>query len=79
MARMVMQFTEKGRKGGQTAPTFALPLHPGYPLGCCQRADTISAFMTVGIAFADEPTLNSQDELAEATSGSHNLRRRSNG
>jgi len=29
---MVMSFTEKSRKGGQTAATFALPLPPGYPL-----------------------------------------------
>ena len=35
--------------------------------------------MTVGIPFDDEPTVNSQDESAGATSGSHNLRRRSNG
>ena len=34
---------------------------------------------TVGFSFDDEPTVNSQDELAVATSGSHNLRRRSNG
>jgi hypothetical protein len=30
---MVTSFTEKSRKGGQTTPTFALPLPPGYPLG----------------------------------------------
>jgi hypothetical protein len=29
--------------------------------------------------YDDEPTVNFQDELAVATSGSHNLRRRSNG
>jgi hypothetical protein len=32
-----------------------------------------------GYFFDAEPTVNSQDELAAATSGSHNLRRRSNG
>jgi hypothetical protein len=35
--------------------------------------------MTVGFSFDDEPTVNSQDELALAASESHNLRRRSNG
>ena len=40
---------------------------------------TVTAFVTVGFSFDDEPTVNSQDELAVATSGSHNLRRRSNG
>ena len=35
--------------------------------------------VTVGFVFQDEPTVNSQDELTVATSGSHNLRRRSNG
>ena len=33
----------------------------------------------VGVSCDDKPTVNSQDELAVATSGSHNLRRRSNG
>jgi hypothetical protein len=33
----------------------------------------------VGFTFDDEPKFNSQDELAAATSGSHNLKRRSNG
>jgi hypothetical protein len=40
---------------------------------------TITAFGTVAFHFDDEPTVNSQDELAVATSGSHNLRRRSSG
>jgi hypothetical protein len=40
---------------------------------------TVAAFVTAGFSFYDEPTANSQDELAVATSGSHNLRRRSNG
>jgi hypothetical protein len=31
-AHMVMSFTEKGRKGGQTAPTFALPPPPDSSL-----------------------------------------------
>ena len=39
----------------------------------------VSALVTVGFYFDDEPTVNSQDELAVDTSGSHNLRRRSNG
>ena len=29
---MVTSFTGQTRKGGQTTPTFALPLPPGYPL-----------------------------------------------
>jgi len=37
------------------------------------------AFVTVGFPFDAKPTVNSQDELAVATSGSHNLRRRSDG
>jgi|GEM_PF-6044073 len=44
-----------------------------------QQAATAAAFASVGISIDDEPTVNSQDELAVATSGSHNLRRRSNG
>ena len=40
---------------------------------------TITAHVTVGFPFDDEPTVNSQDELAVATSGSHNLRRRLKG
>ncbi len=39
----------------------------------------VNAFVTMGFSFDDEPTVNSQDELAVATSGSHNLRHRSNG
>jgi hypothetical protein len=39
----------------------------------------ITAFATAGFPFGDEPTVNSQDELAVATSGSRNLRRRSKG
>jgi hypothetical protein len=38
---------------------------------------TISAFL--GFSFEDERTVNSKNEFAVATSGSHNLRRRSNG
>ena len=37
------------------------------------------AMLVQGFSFDDEPTVNSQDELAVATSGSQNLRRRSNG
>jgi hypothetical protein len=44
-----------------------------------ERVSTLTALAPVGFSFNDEPTVNSQDELAVATSGSHNLRRRSNG
>jgi hypothetical protein len=40
---------------------------------------TVSAFVTVGFSFDDEPTVNSKDELTVATFGPQNLRRRSNG
>jgi hypothetical protein len=40
---------------------------------------TVAAFLTAEFSFDDEPTVNSQGELAVAASGSHNLRRRSNG
>ncbi len=39
----------------------------------------VTAFATVGFPFDDDPTVNSQGELTVATSGSHNLRRRSKG
>ena len=39
----------------------------------------VAALVPVGFPFDDEPTVNSQDELAVATSGSHSLRRGSNG
>jgi hypothetical protein len=42
-----------------------------------ERVATVTAFVTVGFSFDDEPTVNSQDELAVATSGPQNLRRRS--
>ncbi len=35
--------------------------------------------VAVAFPFDDEPTVNSQGELAAAASGSHNLRRRSKG
>jgi len=38
---------------------------------------TATAFEIAGFPFADEPTVNSKNELTVATSGSHNLRRRS--
>jgi hypothetical protein len=44
-----------------------------------KRAALVYALMTMGDSFDDESTVNSQDELAVATSGSHNLRRHSNG
>ncbi len=40
---------------------------------------TVTAPVPVGFSSDHEPTVNSQDELAVATSGSHNLRRCSNG
>ena len=46
---------------------------------CAALQATIRALVTAGFSFDDEPTVNSQGELAVATSGSHNLRRRSNG
>ena len=39
----------------------------------------VTVLVTVGFSFDREPTVNSQDELIVATSGLHNLRRRSNG
>jgi hypothetical protein len=52
--------------------------HPSArPALIMKRAATVTAFVTVGFSFDDEPTVDSQDELAVATSGSHNLRRRS--
>jgi hypothetical protein len=41
--------------------------------------DTVGALLSVGFSVDDEPTVNSQGELSVATSGSHNLSRRSNG
>ena len=38
---------------------------------------TVSVLVTAGFSFDDEPTVNSKDELTVATSGSHDLRRRS--
>jgi len=39
----------------------------------------VTAFVIVGLSFDRQPTVNSQGELAVAPSGSHNLRRGSNG
>ena len=50
------------------------PVAPGFSPA---RA-YVAALVPVGFPFADQPTVNSQDKLAVATSGSHNLRRRSN-
>ena len=44
-----------------------------------KRVAVATALVTISFSFDDEPTANSQDELAVATSGSHNLRRRLNG
>ena len=38
---------------------------------------TVTAFVTVGFSFDDEPTVNSENGLTVATSGSSDLRRRS--
>jgi len=38
----------------------------------------VTALITVTFSSDDEPTIDSQDELAVATSGSYNLSRRSN-
>jgi hypothetical protein len=42
-----------------------------------ERVATVSALVTVGFSFGDEPTVNSKAEMTVATSGSHALRRRS--
>jgi hypothetical protein len=39
----------------------------------------VTAFVIVGLSFDRELTVNSQDTLTVATSGSHNLRRRLSG
>ncbi len=44
-----------------------------------REAITVTAFVTMGFPIDREPTVKSQDELAVGPSGSHNLRRRSNG
>ena len=60
-----------------------LSFHPSSMYGYTVRVKgfmmeaTISAFL--GFSFEDERTVNSKNEFAVATSGSHNLRRRSNG
>ena len=43
-----------------------------------KRGAVPTGLATTGFSFADEPPVNSKDELSAATSGSHNLRRRSN-
>ena len=43
------------------------------PAAAFQRAAVVSALVTVGFPLDDESTVNSQGELAVATSGSHNL------
>ena len=43
-----------------------------------KRVAVPTALATTGFSFNDEPIVKSQHELALATSGSHNLRRRSN-
>jgi hypothetical protein len=51
-----------------------------YIFSCVPRraAATVSALATVGFSFDDESTVNSKDGLTVTTSGSQNLRRRSN-
>ena len=46
----------------------------GFPTAF-QRVATVTALVTVGFSFDDEPTVNPQNEFV-ATSRSHNLRRR---
>ena len=60
---------------------YASSMHISQTLSPNWRAGTatVTAFVTVGFPFDDEPAVNSQDQLIVATSGSHNLRRRSNG
>ena len=65
-----------------TAMILTLPLRaqqkPVAP-GFSPARAYVATLVPVGFPFDDEPTVNSQDELAVATSGSHNLRRGSNG
>jgi predicted benzoate:H+ symporter BenE len=56
--------------------SLALPLFLACLAG--QRVGALSALVTAGFSFDDEPTVNSKIELTVATSGSHNLRRCSN-
>jgi len=67
------QFLRVTRSPESFAPTLRQEMR-GRLTG--QRVDTATALVTVGFSFDDEPTVNSQDELTVATSGSHNLRRR---
>jgi hypothetical protein len=39
----------------------------------------VNSLVTIGLLIDDKPTVNSQGELAAATSGAYNLRRGSNG
>jgi hypothetical protein len=57
---MVTSFTEKGRKGGQTTPTFALPLPPGYPL----FIDVDSDEEAVHVSFPLEAAADTVTQLA---------------
>ena len=62
-----------------------LPFHPSSMYGYTVHVKrfmveaAVAAFVTAGFSFNDDPTVNSQAESAVATSGSHNLRRGSNG
>ena len=58
---------------------LSLPLSRIARGGLWFKQATVTAFAAMGFPYDDEPTVNSQEELAVATSGSHNLRRRSNG
>ena len=46
---------------------------------CPRGVAMVTAFVTVDYSFDAKPTVNSPDELAVATSGPHNHRRRSTG
>ena len=62
----------KSRKAGERALRYIFSCVPR------RAAATASALATVGFSFDDESTVNSKDGLTVTTSGSQNLRRRSN-
>jgi hypothetical protein len=71
--------------GGMYAPPARVapnprvsPISPFMSATVKKRVSTVSAVLTVGFSFDDEPTVNSNNELTVATSGSHNLSRPSN-
>jgi len=80
VANALLIAVRRGRISRETANRFFLDLR-ALPIRVdpesSERVATVTAFVTVGFSFDDEPTVNSQDELAVATSGPQNLRRRS--